>query len=106
VYEYYINMLSKRVQERFYRERGNNPFDFKYISYLKSKTKLENEEKNDQGLVVMCTPGMLQSGQSRTLFDAWCHDPSNGLILTGYCVEGSLASGLKKGDRVKKLNGE
>jgi len=40
VYESYINMLSKRVQERFYREKGNNPFDFKYISYLKSKNKL------------------------------------------------------------------
>ena len=54
----------------------------------------------------MCTPGMLQSGQSRTLFDRWCHDSNNGLILTGYCVEGSLACGLKKGDKVKKANDE
>jgi cleavage and polyadenylation specificity factor subunit 3 len=41
--------------------------------------------------VVMASPGMLQNGQSRDLFERWCHDPQNGLVLTGYCVENTLA---------------
>jgi cleavage and polyadenylation specificity factor subunit 3 len=57
-------------------------------------------------MVVMCTPGMLQSGQSRTLLERWCHDPRNGVIITGYCAEGSIANNLKKGDLIKSMEGD
>ena len=39
----------------------------------------------------MATPGMMQSGLSRQLFEAWCTDKRNGVIVAGYCVEGTLA---------------
>jgi len=39
----------------------------------------------------MASPGMLQSGLSRELFELWCSDSKNGVILPGYCVEGTLA---------------
>ena len=42
VYERYIGMLSKKVRERFEKE-GVNPFDFKYIHYLKSNDRLLEE---------------------------------------------------------------
>jgi len=54
-------------------------------------------------MVVMCTPGMLQNGQSRTLLERWCHDPKNGVCITGYCAEGSIASNLKKGDCIPSM---
>lgn len=41
--------------------------------------------------VVMASPGMMQSGLSRELFENWCTDPHNGVIIAGYCVEGTLA---------------
>ena len=34
---------------------------------------------------------MLQNGLSRDLFEAWCTDKRNGVVLPGYCVEGTLA---------------
>lgn len=34
---------------------------------------------------------MLQSGLSRELFEMWCTDPRNTVVLAGYCVEGTLA---------------
>jgi len=34
---------------------------------------------------------MLQSGTSRELFELWAPDPRNGLIVTGYSVEGTPA---------------
>jgi Cft2 family RNA processing exonuclease len=34
---------------------------------------------------------MLQPGTSRELFELWAPDPRNGLIVTGYSVEGTLA---------------
>jgi Cft2 family RNA processing exonuclease len=41
--------------------------------------------------VVMASPGMMQSGLSRELFESWCTDKRNGCIIAGYCVEGTLA---------------
>lgn len=38
-------------------------------------------------MVVMASPGMLQNGLSRELFELWAPDPKNGLIIAGYCVE-------------------
>ena len=46
----------------------------------------------------MASPGMMQSGLSRQLFEAWCTDKRNGLIVAGYCVEGTLA---KVSDQLK-----
>lgn len=57
-------------------------------------------------MVVMCTPGMLQNGQSRTLLERWCHDPKNGVIITGYCAEGSIANtlkGMKQGEFLNSM---
>ena len=34
---------------------------------------------------------MLQSAPSRELLELWAPDPKNGLIVTGYSVEGTLA---------------
>lgn len=39
----------------------------------------------------MASPGMMQSGLSRQLFEAWCTDKRNGVVIAGYCVEGTLA---------------
>ena len=41
--------------------------------------------------VVMASPGMMQTGLSRELFENWCTDRRNGVIIAGYCVEGTLA---------------
>lgn len=45
--------------------------------------------------MVLASPGMLQSGFSRMLFDRWCEDPRNGVVLAGYSVEGTLARRLE-----------
>ena len=40
---------------------------------------------------MMASPGMLQSGMSRELFEMWCSDPNTGVIIPGYSVDGPLA---------------
>ena len=49
--------------------------------------------------VVMASPGMMQSGLSRELFESWCTDKRNGVIIAGYCVEGTLAKVRQDGRR-------
>ena len=42
----------------------------------------------------MASPGMLQQGLSRELFELWCSDRRNGLVMPGYSVVGTLANHL------------
>ena len=51
--------------------------------------------------VIMASPGMMQSGLSRQLFEAWCTDKRNGVIIAGYCVEGTLAK-VREGERERE----
>ncbi|KAI2509751.1 Pre-mRNA 3'-end-processing endonuclease polyadenylation factor C-term [Fragilaria crotonensis] len=66
-----------------------NPFAFTFIQNLKS---IDLENFDDSGpSVVFASPGMLQSGVSRQLFDRWATDPKNGVLIAGYAVEHTLA---------------
>ncbi|CAH8533079.1 unnamed protein product [Schistosoma bovis] len=84
VYQTYIYAMNERIRNQL---ANNNPFCFRHISNLKSI-----EHFDDSGpCVVMASPGMMQSGLSRELFENWCTDKRNGVIIAGYCVEGTLA---------------
>ena len=84
LYQTYINMMNDHIRRRF---ATGNPFCFKHISTIKSV-----EQFDDVGPCVMfASPGMLQSGLSRELLELWCPSKKNGVIIAGYCVEGTLA---------------
>ncbi|KAA0189623.1 Cleavage and polyadenylation specificity factor subunit 3 [Fasciolopsis buskii] len=84
VYQTYIHAMNERIRNQL---ANNNPFCFRHISNLKSI-----EHFDDSGpCVVMASPGMMQSGLSRELFENWCTDKRNGVIIAGYCVEGTPA---------------
>ncbi|KAK5576936.1 hypothetical protein RB653_001873 [Dictyostelium firmibasis] len=84
VYRTYINMMNDRVRAQF---DVSNPFEFKHIKNIKGIESFE-----DSGpCVFMASPGMLQSGLSRQLFERWCSNKRNGVVIPGYSVEGTLA---------------
>ncbi|OQR83063.1 cleavage and polyadenylation specificity factor subunit 3 [Achlya hypogyna] len=84
VYQTYINMMNDRIRKQI---SISNPFHFEHITNLKSL-----EDFDDSGpSVVMASPGMLQSGVSRQLFERWCTDKRNACLIPGYVVEGTLA---------------
>lgn len=99
VYQTYIGSMNDRIRARY---EQSNPFEFKHISYL-GNTK----EFDDSGpCVVMASPGGLQSGLSRQLFDRWCQDKRNSCLIPGYVVEGTLAKEiLKEPDDVTLMTG-
>lgn len=43
----------------------------------------------------MASPGMMQSGLSRELFESWCTDAKNGVIIAGNNESNSKASTYK-----------
>lgn len=86
VYQTYANMMNSRIRAQM---NVSNPFRFNFINNLKS---IDVNSFDDSGpCVVFASPGMLQSGVSRQLFDRWASDPKNGVMIAGYAVEHTLA---------------
>lgn len=99
VYQTYISAMNDNIR-RLFRERmaeaeaagsagsaSAGPWDFRYVRSLKSLDRFD-----DVGSCVMlASPGMMQNGVSRELLERWAPDPKNGVIITGYSVEGTMA---------------
>lgn len=100
VYQTYINAMNDKIRRQI---AVNNPFVFRHISNLKGIDHFE-----DIGpCVVMASPGMMQSGLSRELFETWCTEPKNGVIIAGYCVEGTLAKTiLSEPEEITTMTGQ
>lgn len=100
VYKTYTNMMNERVQKQTETE---NPFDFSHIRFLSGM-----KDFHDIGpSVVFASPGMLQSGFSRQLFEEWCGDPRNGIIIPGYIVEGTLAKSIMmEPEKIESMSGQ
>ncbi|BGP55727.1 endoribonuclease ysh1 [Rhodotorula sphaerocarpa] len=90
VYRQYIHTMSPNVRSKF--ARGINPFDFKRKdTFIRPLDKGTSKLNDRNPCVVMASPGFLTSGVSRELLEKWAPDPRNGLIITGYSVEGVMA---------------
>lgn len=100
VYQTYINAMNDKIKRQI---AINNPFVFKHISNLKGIDHFE-----DIGpCVIMASPGMMQSGLSRELFESWCTDSKNGVIIAGYCVEGTVAKTiLSEPEEITTMSGQ
>ncbi|CAG2111379.1 unnamed protein product [Medioppia subpectinata] len=100
VYQTYINAMNDKIKRQI---AISNPFVFKHISNLKSIDHFD-----DVGpCVVMASPGMMQSGLSRELFETWCPDSRNCCIIAGYCVEGTPAKlVLAEPEEVTSMSGQ
>lgn len=98
VYQTYVGAMNDNIK-RLFRERmaeaeatgdiagKGGPWDFKYIRSLKNLDRFD-----DVGSCVMlASPGMLQNGVSRELLERWAPNEKNGVIITGYSVEGTMA---------------
>lgn len=97
VYQTYISSMNANIK-RLFRERmaeaearGDvtkaGPWDFRYVRSLKSLERFD-----DLGpCVMLASPGMMQNGVSRELLERWAPDSKNGVVITGYSVEGTMA---------------
>ena len=100
VYQTHVNAMNDRIKRQI---AVKNPFVFKHILDLKS---IDNFD--DCGpCVVLASPGMMQSGLSRELFEQWCENPRNTCLIAGYCCEGTLAKHvLSEPDEILSMDGQ
>ncbi|KAJ7879628.1 beta-lactamase-like protein [Mycena olivaceomarginata] len=84
--------------------KRDNPWIFKYISHQGQRRGWEREIAQGPPCVVLASPAFMQSGPSRELFELWAPDARNGLIITGYSIEGNDI--LTEPDEVESVKGE
>lgn len=101
VYQTYVGAMNDNIK-RLFRERmaeaeaagdgsgKGGPWDFNFIRSLKNLDRFEDVG----GCVMLASPGMLQNGVSRELLERWAPSEKNGVIITGYSVEGTMAKQL------------
>lgn len=100
VYQTYVHAMNEKIQKQIVI---SNPFKFKHISNLRSADHFEDIGPS----VVLASPGMMQSGLSRELFESWCTEKRNGVIIAGYCVEGTLAKHiLSQPEEIVTMSGQ
>ncbi|KAK4899661.1 endoribonuclease ysh1 [Elasticomyces elasticus] len=102
VYQTYIEAMNANIRDKFQAasaitnsttspnttsDAPTGPWDFRFIRSLKSLDRFDDVG----GCVMLASPGMLQNGVSRALLERWCPDPKNGVVITGYSVEGTMA---------------
>lgn len=97
VYQTYISAMNENIK-RMFRERmaeaeqasdvgRGGPWDFRFIRSLKNLERFDDAG----GCVILASPGMLQNGVSRELLERWAPNERNGVVITGYSVEGTMA---------------
>lgn len=66
-----------------------NPFALQHIHRIPANNDIDSmiNLTGQQSCVVMASPGFLQSGVSRYLFERWCDDSRNGVIIAGRRAE-------------------
>ncbi|KAF8971137.1 beta-lactamase-like protein [Flammula alnicola] len=89
VYQTYIHTMNNNIRSRF--AKRDNPFVFKHISNVPQTRGWEKKIAEGPPCVVLASPGFMQVGPSRELFELWAPDSRNGVIITGYSIEGTPA---------------
>ncbi|KAJ5998109.1 hypothetical protein N7499_005512 [Penicillium canescens] len=101
VYQTYIGAMNDNIK-RLFRQRmaeaeasgdksvSVGPWDFRFVRSLRSLERFDDVG----GCVMLASPGMLQTGTSRELLERWAPSDRNGVVMTGYSVEGTMAKQL------------
>ena len=89
VYQRSIGFMNDRV-----KGATANPFEFPHFS-----KRIFDLAATTKPCVVIAGPGMLQNGMSRRIFEHWCEDERNTVLIAGYCIEGTLGSDIQKNPR-------
>jgi Cft2 family RNA processing exonuclease len=63
----------------------------RHISNVPQTRGWEKKIAEGPPCVVLASPGFMDVGPSRELFELWAPDSRNGVIITGYSIEGTLA---------------
>lgn len=86
--------------------KGDNPFTFSNLRYIKTQEESMALNKSDYPKVIISSSGMATAGRIRHHLKHNLYNPLNSLVFVGYQAQGSLGRILLDGAKKVKLLGE
>lgn len=93
VYQTQIHSMNENIRSRF--ARRDSPFVFKHVTSISRTRGWERKLAEGPPCVILATPAFMQVGASRELLELLAPDPRNGVIITGFSVEGTMARDIQ-----------
>ncbi|KAL8754468.1 MAG: hypothetical protein Q9199_004319 [Rusavskia elegans] len=100
VYQTYVGSMNENIKDAFRQRMAEaeqagdmgkaGPWDFRFVRSLKNLERFDDVGE----CIMLATPGMFQNGVSRELLERWAPSEKNGVVITGYSVEGTMAKQL------------
>ncbi|KAL8946567.1 MAG: hypothetical protein Q9222_007052 [Ikaeria aurantiellina] len=97
VYQTYVGAMNDNIKNVFRQRMAEaeqagdvgkaGPWDFRFVRSLKSLDRFDDVGE----CIMLASPGMFQNGVSRELLERWAPSEKNGVVITGYSVEGTMA---------------
>lgn len=100
------NSSSFNTETRELILKGDNPFTFENLRYIKSQEESIILNKTDYPKVIISSSGMATAGRVRHHLKHNLWNPKNSLVFVGYQAEGTLGRILLDGVKKVKLLGE
>jgi hypothetical protein len=80
-------------------KHATNAFDFQHMSVFQKEMHWPLVEEDGQPMVLFATPAMLNGGLALDVFRKWAGDKRNLVVMTGYCVPGTVGHAIVTGQR-------
>ncbi|KAL8764845.1 MAG: hypothetical protein Q9209_007856 [Squamulea sp. 1 TL-2023] len=100
VYQTYVGAMNDNIKNVFRQRMAEaeqagdmgkaGPWDFRFVRSLKNLERFDDVGE----CIMLASPGMFQNGVSRELLERWAPSEKNGVVITGYSVEGTMAKQL------------
>ncbi|KAI4242611.1 MAG: hypothetical protein LQ352_007203 [Teloschistes flavicans] len=97
VYQTYVGAMNDNIKNVFRQRMAEaeqagdlgkaGPWDFRFVRSLKNLERFDDAGE----CIMLASPGMFQNGVSRELLERWAPSEKNGVVITGYSVEGTMA---------------
>ncbi|KAL8687348.1 MAG: hypothetical protein Q9218_006454 [Villophora microphyllina] len=97
VYQTYVGAMNDNIKSVFRQRMAEaeqagdvgkaGPWDFRFVRSLKNLERFDDVGE----CIMLASPGMFQTGVSRELLERWAPSEKNGVVITGYSVEGTMA---------------
>jgi len=97
----YFDIQTKRMLKR-----GEDPFDFPILNYLKSEEESKSLNKVKSNAIIISASGMCDAGRIKHHLKHNLWRKENVIIFTGYQAVGTLGRAIVDGAKVVKIFGE
>lgn len=105
VIQKHINCYNESIRD-YMLEGDRNPFYFRNLHFITDVQESKKLNKHKEPCIIISASGMAEAGRVKHHIKNSIEDPSNTILLVGYCTPSSLGGRLGAGDKIVRIFGD